>query len=46
MNIEELRTVAATYGTPTYIFDVREVDARIRLLRSLLPEDTGLCYGL
>ena len=46
MNTEELRTVAATYGTPTYIFDVREVEARIRLLRSLLPEDTGLCFAV
>ena len=46
MNTEALRTVAATYGTPTYIFDVREVEARIRLLRSLLPEDTGLCFAV
>lgn len=46
MNTEELRAVAATYGTPTYIFDVREVEARIRLLRSLLPEDTGLCFAV
>ena len=46
MNTEALRTVAATYGTPTYIFDVREVETRIRLLRSLLPEDTGLCFAV
>ena len=46
MNTEELRIAAAAYGTPTYIFDVREVEARIRLLRSLLPEDTGLCFAV
>lgn len=46
MNIEELRIAASTYGTPTYIFDVREVEARIRLLRSLLPEGTGLCFAV
>ena len=46
MNTEELRIAAATYGTPTYIFDVREVEARIRLLRSLLPEGTGLCFAV
>lgn len=46
MNTEELRIAASTYGTPTYIFDVREVEARIRLLRSLLPEDTGLCFAV
>ena len=46
MNTEELRIAAATYGTPTYIFDVREVEARIRLLRRLLPEDTGLCFAV
>ena len=46
MNTEELRIAASTYGTPTYIFDVREVEARIRLLRSLLPENTGLCFAV
>ena len=46
MNTEELRIAAATYGTPTYIFDVREVEARIRLLRGLLPEGTGLCFAV
>ena len=46
MNTEELRIAASTYGTPTYIFDVREVETRIRLLRSLLPEDTGLCFAV
>lgn len=46
MNTEELRIAATTYGTPTYIFDVREVEARIRLLRSLLPEGTGLCFAV
>ena len=46
MNTEELRIAAAAYGTPTYIFDVREVETRIRLLRSLLPEGTGLCFAV
>lgn len=46
MNTKELKTIAEAYGTPTYLFDVRDVEQRVNMLRTILPENIGLCFAV
>lgn len=42
----ELSELARAFGTPLYVFDDRELTARVARLRAALPAGTGLCYAM
>lgn len=46
MNTEQLRQVAATYGTPSYVFDLTELESRVQAIRAIVPQSVGLCYSI
>lgn len=46
MTDSELLDLAATYGTPLYIFDERAVHRRVDLIKSACPACTELCFAI
>lgn len=46
MQQDMLQFIASHYGTPTYIFDIRNLSERIELIRSRLPAGTTLCFAM
>lgn len=41
-----LKDIAMQYGTPTYIFDIDELSARMRKLSEVLGQDIKLCFAM
>ena len=46
MNEENLSKIIDLYGTPTYIFDIKELKNRINYLKSKLPTNVEICYAI
>lgn len=46
MESKKLSEIAADYGTPSYVFDKRELLSRVWLLRKMLPRDVRLCFAM
>lgn len=43
---QELKRIAAEYGTPSYIFDVDELAARITKMKEILGDGVKLCFAM
>ena len=41
-----LQQLAAAYGTPTFVFDVDALQARVRAIREVFGPDIKLCYSI
>lgn len=41
-----LKSIANDFGTPTYIFDIDELSARIKKISSILGDDINICYAM
>ncbi|MBQ8095364.1 MAG: diaminopimelate decarboxylase [Clostridia bacterium] len=46
MTPDILNACAAKYGTPAYLFDLTELNARTDAIRDILDGDIGLCYSI
>ena len=46
MDIDDLKYVAKTYGTPLYIFNLEVLKAHIKLIRELLDKRICLCFAI
>jgi len=44
--IAALREVAARFGTPAYVYDLRELRSRVATLRAALPADVDVFYSV
>lgn len=43
---QQLIDIAKEYGTPTYIFDIDELEIRMNKLKETLGKDVDLCYAM
>ena len=41
-----LQQLAAAYGTPTFVFDVDALQARVRAIQTVFGPDIKLCYSI
>ena len=41
-----LQQLAAAYGTPTFVFDVDALQARVRAIQEVFGPDIKLCYSI
>ena len=41
-----LQQLAAAYGTPTFVFDVDALQARVRAIQAVFGPDIRLCYSI
>ena len=46
MDKTALRTAAAKYGTPLYLFDLEAFTARAQRVRAAFGSDVNLCYSM
>ena len=46
MNNSELLEIAEEYGTPTFVFDVREFWQRLDKIADIFGEDVRLCFAM
>lgn len=46
MNLEELKSVADKYGSPTYVFDIKALKERIEKIRHIIGDKVGLVYSI
>ncbi len=46
LNDTQIKFVTQKYGTPLYIFDVKELTSRILEIKKLLGENVELCYAM
>ena len=42
----ELRNLAEKYGTPTYVFDIEALQARVGAMKQILGNKIALCYSI
>lgn len=45
-SLSNAKSLAASYGTPLYVYDLNEVEQRLGELRSFLPEGASIYYSL
>ena len=41
-----LQSIAAAYGTPTFVFDADALQARVRAIEEIFGPDIALCYSI
>lgn len=46
MNYERLKEAAATYKTPSYVFNLDELSGRLQMIKETLGSDIALCYAM
>ncbi len=46
MNREELEGLFSEFGTPLYVFDIRELSGRVQKIREILGDRIHLCYSI
>lgn len=46
MENDILKNIIENYTTPTYVFDINEMNERINYLRNRLPKKVKLCYAI
>ena len=46
MTDASLQKIAATYGTPTFVFDTDALQARVRAIQAIWGREIDLCYSI
>ena len=46
MTDASLQKIAATYGTPTFVFDTDALQARVRAIQTIWGREIDLCYSI
>ena len=46
MDSKTLKKIVEKYNTPSYVFDIKKLNQRIKYLRNKLPKDVKLCYAI
>ena len=46
MTDASLQKIAATYGTPTFVFDTAALQARVRAIQAIWGREIDLCYSI
>lgn len=46
MTDASLQKIAATYGTPTFVFDTDALQARVRAIQTIWGREINLCYSI
>lgn len=44
--MDNLFSIAARFGTPCFVFDEVQLEARMRAVREIVPKAVGLCYSI
>ena len=46
MDNQQLAAIAGRFGTPCFVFDEVQLEARMRAVREIVPKAVGLCYSI
>lgn len=44
--MDNLFSIAERFGTPCFVFDEVQLEARMRAVREIVPKAVGLCYSI